>query len=361
MNNITHISTPRVAVATGATREEAIRKALDLVKDDILQKVKGCILIKPNFLSSVKKLASTQADAIRPVLEFLRDNGILTESVVIGEGASRSTRQAWENFGYRDLAREFRVKLVDLNRDRFNHSLELVTETRGTHTIEYSDIAANADTLISVAVAKTHDAAVVTLSVKNMMGCLRRVKRPRMHGIQIGTFAEWFAERLWNVIEDHSWVIKWVSALVFKIVNIQRIWEKQIHHGTSPGLLSQVRAISENIVNLAKILMPDIAVIDAFEVMEGEGPGQGTAVKMRIAVAGTDPIACDAIMAYMMGFDPLSIGFLNLAHKKELGTADLSRIQCIGENPEHHIHRVKPHSNYPVQMMWQEAWKDNNE
>ena len=254
---------------------------------------------------------------------------------------------------------KFDVGFVDLNRDTFSRSIELVTETRGTHSIEYSDIAADADTIISVAVAKTHDAAAVTLSLKNMMGCLKRVKRSRMHGIHIGTFAERGAEQMWNVLENHSWMIKIAAALVFGFVRMQRSVERRIHGGAQPGLLSHVRAISENLVSLGKVLMPDIAVIDAFEAMEGEGPGSaGTPVKMGVAVAGTDPIACDAVMAYLMGFDPLSIGFLCLAHEKGLGVADLNMIQCVGDDLSQHVHRFRPHSNYPVQMRWREAWKD---
>lgn len=104
--------------------------------------------------------------------------------------------------------------------------------------------------------------------------------------------------------------------------------------------------------------MPDIAVIDGFEAMEGQGPGGGTGVRMGIAVASIDPIACDAVMAYMMGFDPMTIGYLALAQEYGLGISDLKKIEIIGESPSSHVRKLKPHSNYPVQMKWREAWKD---
>ena len=105
--------------------------------------------------------------------------------------------------------------------------------------------------------------------------------------------------------------------------------------------------------------MPDIAVIDAFDAMEGDGPGStGTPVDMKIAVAGTDPVACDAVMASMMGFDPLSVGHLYLANEHGLGVADLDKIECVGEDINLHTRRFKPHSNYPVQKRWREAWSD---
>ncbi|MFA6472066.1 MAG: DUF362 domain-containing protein, partial [Candidatus Latescibacterota bacterium] len=269
---------PRVAIACGGTREEAVGNALNLVREDILKKVRGLVLVKPNFLSSVTKLASTQSGAVRPVLELLHDSN--AERVIVGEGGSRSTSQAFDRFGYRELTGEFEVELIDLNRDTFSNTIEIYTDSGGRHTVEFSDLAGRADTLISVAVAKTHDAGMVTLSVKNMMGCLKRVKRPRMHGLQIGDFAERKGEALWNIIEDHSWVIKLFSGVMFRVMHLTQIIEKKISGGEMPGLLSQCRAISENVAILGNVLMPDIAVIDAFQSMEGEGPGGGSPVDM---------------------------------------------------------------------------------
>lgn len=347
---------PRVAIARGETREEAVRNALALVREDILAKVRGRVLIKPNFLSSVNYLASTQAGAVRPVLELLCESR--AESVIIGEGGSRSTRQAFDRFGYRDLARDFKVDLVDLNRDAYSREMRIFTDAGSTHTIGYSDLAANADTRISVAVAKTHDTAAVTLSLKNMMGCLKRVKRPRMHGLHVGRLAEGTGEVLWNVIEDHSSIIKMVSGAMFRTVFLARKIQKYLTGGKLPGLLAQCRAISENLYILGTVLLPDAVVIDAFEAMEGEGPGGGTVVNMKLAVAGTDPIACDAIMAGLMGFDPLSIGYLTLAQERGLGIADPDGIETVGEDHARCIRKFTPHSNYPYQMRWREAWKD---
>jgi len=347
----------RVAVATGDSREEAVRRALALVRDDIAAKVHGKVIVKPNFLSSVHRICSTQADAVRPVLELLR--GLDTDSVTVAEGGSRSTRQALDRFGYRELAGEFDIGFADMNHGGFSRSFELLTESRGSHFIEYSDIAAEADTVVSVAVAKTHDTAAVTLSLKNMMGCLRRVRRPRMHGIQIGPAAERFGEMLWDTIEDHSWAIKIISGAVFRIIRLARAFDRKKTHGASPGLLSQVGAMSENLARLGTVLMPDVAVIDAFTAMEGDGPGSsGTPVDMRIAVAGTDPIACDTIMVSMMGFDPRDIGYLVLAGERGLGISDPENIEIVGEDPELHTRRFKPHTNFQVQKRWREAWNE---
>ena len=200
---------------------------------------------------------------------------------------------------------------------------------------------------------------MVTLSLKNMMGCLKRVKRPRMHGIHLGRLVETTGEALWNVIEDHSHIIKAISGALFGTVHLARKAQRALSGGRMPGLLSQCRAISENLAILGSVLMPDIAVIDAFEAMEGEGPGSGgTPVPMKLAVAGTDPVACDAVMAYMMGFDPLEAGYLALCHERGLGIADLGLIETVGEDPTACVRRFTPHGNYPYQRRWREAWAD---
>lgn len=343
---------PRVAVATGETRGETVARALELVKDDILGALRGDVLIKPNFLSSTRHLASTQADAVEPVLALM--SGYTGGDIVIGEGGSRSTSEALDRFGYRDLEKRYGVEVRDLNRDGYSRSFELVTETGGVHAIRYADSAADAGAIVSVAVAKTHDTATVTLSIKNMMGCLKRVERPRMHGIQLGSTVEGAIDILWKLIERHNHIIKLISGAVFRVVHVARSVERRINRGEQPGLFNQVKAMSENIARLTAVLKPSVSVIDAFGAMEGNGPGSGDPVPMRCAVAGTDAVACDAVMAYMMGFDPLTIGYIALAHERGLGVADLSKIQIVGEDPDTLRRQFVPHENYPVQSRWHE-------
>ncbi|MFC1490697.1 DUF362 domain-containing protein [Candidatus Latescibacterota bacterium] len=352
----TNIIKPRVAIAAGNSREEAVRRALKLVREDITAKVKGSVLIKPNFLSSTDPLASTQAEAVRPVLELL--SGIQTGPVIIGEGAAHSTQTAFDNFGYNNIAQEFGVELIDLNHDTFSRNIEILTQTRGVNSVQYSDIAANADTRISVAVAKTHDFAAVTLSLKNMMGCLRRIQRPRMHGVKLSGITEFFGETFWNILDRYPRGMHMVSWIVFGTVFLNRYIQRKRHDGAMPGYLSQVRALAENLVRLGGTLMPDISVIDAFEAMEGNGPGGGTKAKMGLAVAGTDAIACDAVMAKLMGFDPLKIGYLSIFNERGIGVADIDAIEIVGEDISKCTKILKPHKNYPIQMKWKEAWKD---
>ncbi len=347
---------PPVAIATGETRLDAVRNALALVREEVLARCRGRVMIKPNFLSSSHSPAATMPDAVRPVLELLRGAESVT-GVVIGEGGSRSTGQAFDNFGYRPLLDEFGIEAVDLNHRGHHRCIPIISTGRRSMYAACSDYLSEVDTVVSVAVAKTHDTAALTFSIKNMMGCLRRVHRPRMHGIRIGEMPSRAAEWLWNTVEGHPAVIKSFSGAVFTLTKWLRA------HG--PGafeqamLHRQVGAMSENLARLAEVLMPDVAVIDGFTAMEGNGPGSsGRPVDLRVAVAGTDPVACDTVMAHLMGFDVADIGYLALCGERGLGVIDLSRMELRGEDPGRLRRECAPHDNFPVQRRWRDAWKD---
>ena len=54
-------------------------------------------------------------------------------------------------------------------------------------------------------------------------------------------------------------------------------------------------------------------------------------IKNRI-LASADQVAIDAVAARMMGFNPLDLKFIRLAHERGLGCGDLSHIEIAGED-----------------------------
>jgi hypothetical protein len=49
-------------------------------------------------------------------------------------------------------------------------------------------------------------------------------------------------------------------------------------------------------------------------------------------LASSDQVAIDAVSAKMMGFDPLSIEYINLAHQDGLGVGDVRDIEIAGSD-----------------------------
>ncbi len=64
----------------------------------------------------------------------------------------------------------------------------------------------------------------------------------------------------------------------------------------------------------------------------GNGPGPRTMIPevKNVILAGADQVAIDAVAAKMMGFDPMSIPYIRLAHQDGLGTGDVRDIDIVG-------------------------------
>jgi uncharacterized protein (DUF362 family) len=74
------------------------------------------------------------------------------------------------------------------------------------------------------------------------------------------------------------------------------------------------------------------AVMDGTTAGNGPGPRTMVPVEKNVILASADQVAIDAVAARMMGFDPLSIKYLSLAHQRGLGCADPRDIEVVGED-----------------------------
>ncbi len=107
------------------------------------------------------------------------------------------------------------------------------------------------------------------------------------------------------------------------------------------GLLSQHRHythswIHETLVDLLAIqqeIHPGIlAVMDGTTAGNGPGPRSLDPVVKNVILASADQVAIDAVAAKLMGFDPLSIPYIRLAHERGLGVGDPRQIEIVGDD-----------------------------
>ncbi|MCY3639270.1 MAG: DUF362 domain-containing protein [Chloroflexi bacterium] len=105
------------------------------------------------------------------------------------------------------------------------------------------------------------------------------------------------------------------------------------------GLLNHNRhwthsAIHETLVDLLQIqrqIHPGIfAVTDGTFVGDGPGPRAMRWHAKNVILASADQVAIDSVSAKMMGFDPLGIEFIRLAHEMGLGCGDMREIEIVG-------------------------------
>jgi uncharacterized protein (DUF362 family) len=93
--------------------------------------------------------------------------------------------------------------------------------------------------------------------------------------------------------------------------------------------------IHETLVDLLAIqqdIHPGIfAIMDG--TIAGNGPGPRTMVPVQkdVLLASGDQVAIDAVAAAMMGFDPMSLPYIRLAHERGLGCGDVRAIEIVGD------------------------------
>jgi len=107
------------------------------------------------------------------------------------------------------------------------------------------------------------------------------------------------------------------------------------------GLLKEVRHYAHKYIHevLVDLLIMERQLHPAtFAVMDGTVCGDGAGPRTMIPyignriLASADSVAIDAISAKMMGFDPMEIPFLRMAHERGLGVADPHDIEIVGED-----------------------------
>ena len=307
-------SKTKVGLARTESRRENVRTALDLVRDDVIPKLREQVMLKPNFLSSSNQLASTHVDAIRGAIDFLLTTPNPPKEIIVAEGANEKfSGQAFQNFGYTALPDEYDIpiRLVDLHQETNWEDTKIVLADRSEVRVRMPKTVLDCPCTISVAVAKTHDTGVVTLALKNMiMGTLHKQDRVKIHGYNS------HAER---------------------------------------ELPREAQTLNINLIRLSRYLKPDIGVIDGTVGLQGNGPGGTDAIELGIAVASADVFAADAVTSKAMGFEPLEIGLLHYANEMGYGVADLERIEICGTPIEKAVMAFKPHETATLQFQWREA------
>ncbi len=307
----------KVAVTAGEDRADNIFQALRPFADQVKAAIGDRrVILKPNNVSITRQLSATHAQALEGTLEFMKSIGV--KNIAIAESAAAgSTMDGFEEYGYLPLAEKYGAKLMNLDEEG-HEILYVIHEDSGDelHPVRVSKVMLNHkdNFIVSNAVMKTHDRVVTTLSLKNII--------------------------FGAPIKDKGFA--WGSSRKPGTTN-----DKPIAHGGNGCYV-----INDNMRKLAKRLYPELAVIDGYEGMEGNGPVGGDPVEHRVAVASMDWLAADRTAAEMMGIDFAIIGYLNYCYQDGMGEADMRKMDFIGEDPKEHVRKYKLSSKIERQLRW---------
>ncbi len=106
------------------------------------------------------------------------------------------------------------------------------------------------------------------------------------------------------------------------LLNTRRHYTHSWIHETLVDLLTIQKEIHSGI----------FAVKDGTTCGNGPGPRTMIPVEKDLLLASGDQVAIDAVAAKLMGFDPMSIKYIRLAHEAGLGVGDPRDIEVVGED-----------------------------
>jgi len=106
------------------------------------------------------------------------------------------------------------------------------------------------------------------------------------------------------------------------LLHERRHWTHSVIHETLVDLLTIQKEIHPGI----------FAVTDATFAGDGPGPRCMVPYEKDLILASGDQVAIDAVVAKMMGFEPMSLDFIRLAHEAGLGVGEVGEIEIVGDD-----------------------------
>jgi uncharacterized protein (DUF362 family) len=284
----------KVALVKGGDRYDIVMRSLRLIEDEVAASIRNKrVLVKPNIVLTDCAACVTHIDAMRAVLDFISPH--VKGEILIGESSVNNTTDGFKYNDYPRLEKEYRAKLVDLNLDKFQYRYVLGLDNKPSK-IRIINTMLDPDLyIISVARMKTHNYVFVTLAIKNV--------------------------------------------IMASPLNDYKVSDKGLMHQASPA---RNDLLHYNMFHMGREIFPDLAVIDGFVGVEGNGPAWGSPIASHVALASRDAVAADITATRVMGFDPRIVNYLNAMAEGGMGQGDYDKIQLVGTPLEQCITKYKP-------------------
>jgi uncharacterized protein (DUF362 family) len=147
---------------------ESVPGILEKILVDEQLKDQETILLKPNLVNASPFPVTTPPQLVEAVIKYVRKHS--SARLIIAEGCGDSvmnTREVFASLGYNELSKNMDVELLDLN-----HAPLVRLENKGNKIFPemFLPEIAFESFIISLPVLKAHSLAVITGTLKNMMG-----------------------------------------------------------------------------------------------------------------------------------------------------------------------------------------------
>lgn len=257
--------------------KDSVKKALEEGLEHIggFGNLKSPVLVKPNIctISDDTGYSVTRIETVRALIELLvKIDEKLSIKIIESDSQSKIAEEAFQKFGYSQFCDDMQGSGFDVSTEDLSKVPTMKLQFNGDYfeTPELPEILLNAGYFISLAVAKTHYLSFITGVLKNLFGILPR--------------------------KDQSF-----------------------YHPK----------INEVIVDLARIIKPNLNIVDARVGVEGwNGPETR---KLDAFIVGRTAVSVDSTMTRIMGFEPKQVRHIMDTLKYDLGSISPS---VLGESIE---------------------------
>jgi len=271
---------PEVIVSRGDDPYNNTRVALSRID---LSPARGKrVLLKPNAgrITAPDSGINTDSQVVAAAIDSFCDAGA---NVAVGESPIQgvAVMDAFDATGITKVVQDRECRLLDINANPFVEVA--VPDGLAIRSLKVCPEVLEYDIIVSIPVMKTHMHTGVTLSVKNMKGCLWRRSKVELH------------------------------------------------------MLAPVKGIDEKSINVAiadmsGVLCPHLSIIDGTVGMEGLGPSAGQPKNMGLVVVSADPFAADAVACSLMDISAKEIPHLRMGAERGYGKIDLKSISVTPNN-----------------------------
>ena len=258
--------------ATHDSVREAVDRAFEIFPMNLTGKK---VLIKPNALrtSQADEAIVTHPSLVRAVVEKVES--LNPAEIVVGDNPGvvsyGANEECFEKTGLMEAAKGYYVNIG-------NDSVKVDFNPAFMSSVSVSKMVKDADIMISLPRFKTHGLTVISGALKNSYGILPGAQKARLHKAA-GTPARF----------------------------------------------------QEVVVDVFKIRVPDLFIVDAVVGMEGNGPASPDLRDIGLVLAADNAVAMDSVIATMMGCDPARLRALQKAKEDGLGDYNLNTINIIGK------------------------------
>jgi uncharacterized protein (DUF362 family) len=274
------------------TVRAAIDRAFDLFPLNLEDKK---VVIKPNVLrgSAAAEGIVTHPAVLAAVVDKVQTMG--PASIVVGDNPGLfsygANEAAFEQTGLMAAASGY-YRNIGLDAVALPFHLDFMEAVNVSRAIIEADI------VISLPKFKTHGLTVVTGAIKNSYGILPGAQKARLH-----------------------------------------------------KLAGNPARFHDLVVEVFRLRVPDLFIVDAVVGMEGNGPASPDLREIGLILAADNAVAMDAVMAAMMGLDPGRLRFLRRAAEAGLGTWNMEEIRIHGN--------LVPLDDFKLPPLGGEAIQDN--